>query len=205
MAESDTWTRTCTIFDVPLSKKTQVITIANKIWTNFKSKLTSLYVYKKPLKKRKRRSDADPLKKYEYITPEVWKRFKAMRMTKEFQASSELAAERQKKNKYPHRMSRGGYRKVRLKLEKKSLEAKKSGKSAPKIRRGDLWIEGRVNKNRECLNSETDAAIERINLVNEQVAKGEFLPSGKVDVLTKALGTDEHYGRVRGVWGSSGA
>ncbi|XP_074293430.1 uncharacterized protein LOC141620466 [Silene latifolia] len=45
------WDDVLTIFDVPLSKKTQVITIANKIWTNFKSKLTSLYVYKKPLKK----------------------------------------------------------------------------------------------------------------------------------------------------------
>ncbi|KAK9714105.1 hypothetical protein RND81_06G071900 [Saponaria officinalis] len=71
-------------------------------------------------------------------------------------------------------------------------------------KRGDLWIEGRLNKDGECLNAETKEAIERINLLKEQVSQGGFTPNGKDDVLTKALGTKEHYGRVRGVGGLVG-
>ncbi|XP_074296897.1 uncharacterized protein LOC141627557 [Silene latifolia] len=41
-------------------------------------------------------------------------------------------------------------------------------------------------------------------VLKEKVKKGEFVPSGKVDELTKALGTAEHYGRVRGVGGRVG-
>lgn len=40
--------------------------------------------------------------------------------------------------------------------------------------------------------------------MKDQVLQGDFTPSGKDDVLTKALGTYEHYGRVRGVGGHVG-
>ncbi|KAK9740251.1 hypothetical protein RND81_03G022400 [Saponaria officinalis] len=124
-------------------------------------------------------------------------------MSKKKQASSKLAAEKQKQNIYPHRMSRGGYQKTMMKLEakKRASDPLTCDTSMVTIERGDLWIEGGLNKDGECLNAETKETIERINLLKEQVSQGGFTPNGKDDVLTKALGTKEHYGRVRCVGG----
>ncbi|KAK9689680.1 hypothetical protein RND81_09G074800 [Saponaria officinalis] len=168
------WDDVLTVFNIPMSKKKQVISIANSRWTNFKSILTPLYVFKKPLLKRKLPTDDDPLTKYPYIKAEVWKKFKENRLTEEFQASSKLAAEKQKQNIYPHRMSRGGYQKTMMKLEAKKRAA-------------------------DPLTCDTS-----MNLLKEQVSQGGFTPNGKDGVLTKALGTKEHYGRVRGVGGLVG-
>ncbi|KAK9665982.1 hypothetical protein RND81_14G151100 [Saponaria officinalis] len=103
-------------------------------------------------------------------------------------------------------MSRRGYQKTMMKLEakKRAADPLTCDTSMVTIERGDLWIEGRLNKDGECLNAETKEAIERINLLKEQVSQGDFTPNGKDDVLTKALGTKEHYGRVRGVGGLVG-
>ncbi|KAK9668459.1 hypothetical protein RND81_13G062200 [Saponaria officinalis] len=197
------WDDVLTVFNIPMSKKKQVISIANSRWNNFKSILTSLYVFKKPLLKRKLLTDDDPLTKYPYIKAEVWKKFKESRLTEEFQASSKLAAEKQKQNIYPHRMSREEYPKTMMKLEakKRAADPLTCDTSMVTIERGDLWIEGRLNKDGECLNAETKEATERINLLKEQVSQGGFTPNGKDDVLTKALGKKEHYGRVRGLVG----
>ncbi|KAK9668659.1 hypothetical protein RND81_13G075900 [Saponaria officinalis] len=139
------WDDVLTVFNIPMSKKKQVISIANSRWTNFKSILTSL-------------------------------------------------------------MSRGGYQKTMMKLEakKRAADPLTCDTSMVTIERGDLWIEGRLNKDGECLNAETKEVIERINLLKEQVSQGGFTPNGKDDVLIKALGTKEHYGRVRGVGGLVG-
>ncbi|XP_074299535.1 uncharacterized protein LOC141630659 [Silene latifolia] len=216
------WDEVLSVFDIPKTKYQQVIKIANTTWTNFKSKLTAVYVYQKPPKGRKLPVETDPVKKYPYIKSEVWKEFKESRLSEEFKAISKVAAERQSKNKYPHRMSRGGYRKAKQKLEEK-LKAKLKIKEQEKekgtgiddsaeessqtptiIKRGDLWIEGRVGNDGACINSETEKIVEELEVLKEKVKKGEFVPSGKVDELTKALGTAEHYGRVRGVGGRVG-
>ncbi|XP_074274291.1 uncharacterized protein LOC141598502 [Silene latifolia] len=167
------WEDVLTIFDIPETKLKQVISIANTTWTNFKAKLTALYVFRKPPKGRKLPVETDPVKKYPYLKTEVWQRFKESRLTEEFLAIRTAASDRQKKNKYPHRMSRGGYRKTRQKLEAKLKEKEKEKEEAGNdesgelsdetptvIKRGDLWIEGRIGKDGECLNPETKKKVE---------------------------------------------
>lgn len=66
-------------------------------------------------------------------------------------------------------MSRGGYRKTRVKLEAKLCDVAEKARSSDEaeipiitIERGDLWIEGRVNKEGDCLNTQTKEVIDKI-------------------------------------------
>ncbi|PRQ34677.1 hypothetical protein RchiOBHm_Chr5g0071741 [Rosa chinensis] len=69
------------------------------------------------------------------------------------------------------------------------------------IDRATLWIKGRQSKNGNFKDEETKKTAEKIDALKKRVATGELSIEGSDDILTLALGTPEHGGRVRGVGG----
>ncbi|KAM5550526.1 hypothetical protein ABKV19_027603 [Rosa sericea] len=67
------------------------------------------------------------------------------------------------------------------------------------IDRATLWIAGRQTKQGTFKDEATKQCVDKIRNLKEKVASGEISASGSNDVLTLALGTPEHGGRVRGV------
>ncbi|KAM7461452.1 hypothetical protein LguiA_029573 [Lonicera macranthoides] len=102
-----------------------------------------------------------------------------------------LQAERQAMNKYPHHMSKLGYAGL---VEKKKAE----GEDIDEEDRAKKWLLGRMGKN-GCMSDATKEVDNKIREVKSQVASGTIVTQGASDVLTLALGTAEHGGRVRGV------
>ncbi|KAI9109317.1 hypothetical protein K1719_019661 [Acacia pycnantha] len=62
---------------------------------------------------------------YDFISPEDWREFVASRQNPEFLETSQANRERQAKNKYPHCLSRGGYRKLERKMMEEELQRMK--------------------------------------------------------------------------------
>lgn len=75
-----------------------------------------------------------------------------------------------------------------------------------KLERGEepdraiFWKKARLPKD-NVVDDELAKVNEKIDLLLEKKSKSEFHPSGSEDVLTVALETPEHSGRVRGVGG----
>ncbi|XP_062018080.1 uncharacterized protein LOC133734442 [Rosa rugosa] len=69
------------------------------------------------------------------------------------------------------------------------------------IDRATLWVRGRQTKDGHFKDDNTKETAEKIASLKKKVADGELSTSGTTDVLTLALGTPEHAGRVRGVGG----
>ncbi|XP_061998933.1 uncharacterized protein LOC133716232 [Rosa rugosa] len=101
--------------------------------------------------------------------------------------------ERRKQNKYPHRLSRKGYAGLEEELANEIDDEE--------IDRATLWIKGRQSKNGNFKDEETKKTAEKIAALKKRVATGELSIEGSDDILTLALGSPEHGGRVRGVRG----
>ncbi|XP_073017558.1 uncharacterized protein [Primulina eburnea] len=70
------------------------------------------------------------------------------------------------------------------------------------INRAIMWKKGRVNRKGEYEGDELKSAIEKIDGYVQQKIEGTLqYEEGKNDILTKALDSYEHSGRVRGVGG----
>ncbi|XP_062079615.1 uncharacterized protein LOC133784150 [Humulus lupulus] len=99
-------------------------------------------------------------------------------------------AQRERALKYTsrHRTSRRGLANVREDLKTKLGVAD--------VERYQVWI--RAREKRKVLVTDLDKQIEaRINELKEKVCSGEIIAKGRNDILTQALGTPEHPGRVR--------
>ncbi|KAM6551519.1 hypothetical protein CsatB_001327 [Cannabis sativa] len=110
-------------------------------------------------------------KGYEKLIPdEDWKKFVECRMSDEWLALRKKMQDVQAMNKYNHKLGRGGYVRAEAELEKQL------GHQVNGFDRADLWA---------------------ITKSFKKKASGNHKVSE--DVLTKALGTPEERGRVRGV------
>uniref|UniRef100_A0A803QQC1 DUF8039 domain-containing protein n=1 Tax=Cannabis sativa TaxID=3483 RepID=A0A803QQC1_CANSA len=95
-------------------------------------------------------------------------------------------------NKYNHKLGRGGYVRAEAELEKQL------GHELNGFDRADLWSRARTDNKGE-LSEDAKKIKQKIDHYRELQEKGEWEPQGFEDVLTKALGTPEERGRVRGV------
>ncbi|KAH1265746.1 hypothetical protein GmHk_01G001395 [Glycine max] len=114
----------------------------------------------------------------------------------------------QKQNTAPHVLSRGGYDYLEQKLlaektKKKLEEAAQSGSvdgaidpSSP-IRRHVKWKMARTKKTWEMTTEAAKEIAEKIDSFEEQATQGSFVPHGRQDVLTTAIGRPKHPRRVR--------
>ncbi|KAI9120101.1 hypothetical protein K1719_008749 [Acacia pycnantha] len=114
------WTQILQTFDVPNTKamKKHWMGEVRLRWKDFKNKLTGKYI-------RGPKRDEDPCMTYDFISPEDWREFVASRQNPEFLKTSQANRERQAKNKYPHCLSRGGYRKLERKMMEEELRRMK--------------------------------------------------------------------------------
>ncbi|PIA35546.1 hypothetical protein AQUCO_03500122v1 [Aquilegia coerulea] len=171
----------------PERRKTVLSAIGER-WKSFKAILTKVHIY--PFKNQPQLLTRPP-EKYKFITQEHWDIFVKSRLSEDFQAKSKLQSERRAKNIYNHRLGRKGY--VGLVEElKQSL-----GTSVDKLDRCDLWKKARQNKKGLYLDDAVREKAELIDELTKQKKDGNLVIQVNDDILTLALGTPEHSGRVR--------
>ncbi|KAM5580900.1 hypothetical protein ABKV19_010223 [Rosa sericea] len=184
------WSRVQIPFFLGPENKKMVMESATTKWREFKSRLTSNYIVPYV-------DDPEALKyppdDYPFINADHWTQFVKSRTTPSFLEKRAAQQERRKKNLYPHRLSRKGYAGLEEEL------ANEMGDED--IDRATLWIKGRQSKDGSFKDEETKKKAEKIDALKKRVATGELSIEGSDDVLTLALGTPEHGGRVRGVGG----
>ncbi|XP_062006048.1 uncharacterized protein LOC133723246 [Rosa rugosa] len=177
-------------FKVAPESKKLVLTSAGTKWRQFKTYLTNKHVLPYLGKKKKLRK---PPKQYAFVGLQPWKEFVTQRKTEEWLKLNNDQRERVKKRKYHHRLSRKGY----IGLEEELRDTWPEGEV---IDRAIMWKKARLLKNGE-ISEEVTPVARKIDELLEKKSKGELEISGSDDVLTQALETPEHSGRVRGVGG----
>ncbi|XP_073147250.1 uncharacterized protein [Henckelia pumila] len=129
------------------------------------------------------------------LARDVWTSFVITRMSDDFNQLSDIQKERRKMNIYPHRLARKGY--ARYAEEIVNDLCYDDG-----INRAIIWKKGRVNKEGEFEGHELKKAVDKIDEYIHQKIEGTLeIKGAKKDILTKALNTGEHGGRVRAVGG----
>ncbi|XP_060962184.1 uncharacterized protein LOC115720481 [Cannabis sativa] len=177
-------------FELEEEAKRRTIQKAGERWRDWKNTLTK-GIYK--VKDVAPQLLEKPPRLYEDIIDETeWTEFVASRLTKEWGVTRKNAQASRAKNIYPHRSRRGGARMVELQMEKEL------GHQLVKIDRADLWKRLRTNSKGELEGPAVEVA-QRIDDLRKQLEEGTISVEGKNDILTMALGTDEHGGRVRGL------
>ncbi|KAL8487326.1 hypothetical protein ACS0TY_023848 [Phlomoides rotata] len=131
---------------------------------------------------------------YHHIKKEDWRKFVDTRMSDEFEEKSNKKKGVRASHKYPHRLSRKGY--ARYANEIRSLLS-----GDPKVDRTVLWLEGRKTKKGEYEGEELKETVSKIVQYIEKKKVGTIFYGVKDGILAKALESDEHAGRVRGVGG----
>ncbi|KAE8649224.1 hypothetical protein Csa_014966 [Cucumis sativus] len=165
-------------FVVDLSSKHYILQSASKKFRSFKSTLTQMYIL--PYKDEPSRLQYPP-EKYSHIDKKQWESFVKARLSEEWEVFSSAQRERRAKCIYNHHISRKGYANLAQELEL----------SSDPCNRATLWKEARKRKNNGCFDDATSECVKRIDEL-AAIRKGQ-------DILTEALGTPEHRGRIRGV------
>ncbi|XP_042419139.1 uncharacterized protein LOC122007345 isoform X2 [Zingiber officinale] len=186
------WEEISNVFELAPQSESAVMNSASQKWRDFKNKLTSRFVW--PNKGNPEKLSSPPS---QYQIPKaVWKAFVDERLHPSWEVIHEKQKERMMHYKYHHRLSRKGYIGLEAKLREKKLIAENE-----EVDRSLLWRKAREDKSGNITNTEIAEVAEKIDDLLEKKVKGEFKPFGMNDVLTTALGNQEHYERVRGVGG----
>ncbi|KAL4030317.1 hypothetical protein IC575_008553 [Cucumis melo] len=151
---------------------------ASRKFRTFKTTLTQKYIL--PSKDQPSLLQFPP-KIYSHINQEDWESFVDARLSEEWEDYSRIQRERRSKCVYNHHMSRKGYANLADELK---ITHDVSYRST-------LWKEARKGKNNDYFDDATRDCASRID---ELVATNK-----NEDILTDALGSKEHGGRVRGV------
>ncbi|KAL5179978.1 hypothetical protein HKD37_01G001189 [Glycine soja] len=183
--------------------KTKVMSTVATRWRQFKSTLTTKFLFAKS----EGQQTQDVVTKYG-LDPEAWKQFEETRLTPNWEGIRKRAQSIQKHNDCPHVLSRGGYDL----LEKKLLDEKtkriqeeallsdnpKSLNDPPSpIKRHVKWKVARTRPVGSMTSESTQEIADKIDSLEEQVTQGSFVPHGRQDILNTAIGRPNHGGRVR--------
>ncbi|KAL5130729.1 hypothetical protein HKD37_12G033742 [Glycine soja] len=189
-------------FEIPEASdsrtKKKILQIVGERWRQFKSDLTRKWA----LAADKDGADDIVCEKY-CISKEKWTQFCQTRRDPSWEAS-------QKQNTAPHVLSHGGYEYLEEKLmaektKKRLEEAAQSGSTEgiidppSPIRRHVKWKMARTKKTGQMTSEAAKEIADRIDSLDEQASQGSFVPHGRQDILTAAIGRPEHPGRVRAV------
>ncbi|PNX89207.1 hypothetical protein L195_g045324 [Trifolium pratense] len=145
--------------------------------------------------------------KYNYIKKAIWKEFVKSRQTAEFKEKSQKDKDNHAKNVYPHVLSREGYKRLkedmmngkRLLISKYGSTLTDDDSSPSPLERYETWTRARIKKGGGFTSKPVKKVAEKIVSLVEETKKGVFVPKGRNDILTEAIGTPEHGGNVRGV------
>ncbi|PNX55572.1 hypothetical protein L195_g049201 [Trifolium pratense] len=84
-------------------------------------------------------------------------------------------------------------------MAEKRLLAESGDRSPSPPTRHESWKRARQTKDSSYTSTATQVVADKIDSLVEETKKGNFVPIGRDDILTSALGTAEHGGQVRGV------
>ncbi|XP_074347390.1 uncharacterized protein LOC141686242 [Apium graveolens] len=191
--KSKLWLDLQATFKVKPEIENMVLKSAGSKWRQFKTDLTRKYVL--PFIGEKKKLSKPP-RGYGYVSKATWKRFVRQRTDSKWKEIHDTQSERVSKRKYHHRLSRKGY------IGLKEDEIKK-GRLNPgeEPDRAIFWQKARKRKNGQEVDEDLAVVYDKINALLEKKKKGEIQFSGAEDVLTTALESREHSGRVRAVGG----
>ncbi|KAL5194113.1 hypothetical protein HKD37_20G056241 [Glycine soja] len=196
-------------FEIPEASdsrtKKKILQIVGERWRQFKSDLTRKWA----LAANKDGADDIICEKYG-ISKDKWTQFCQTRRDPSWEDVRKKAQASQKQNTAPHVLSRGVYEyleeKLMAKKTKKRLEeAAQSGSiegiidPPSPIRRHVKWKMARTKKTGQMTSEAAKEITDRIDSLDEQASQGSFVPHGRQDILTAAIGRPEHPGRVRAV------
>ncbi|KAA0050657.1 putative serine/threonine-protein kinase nek2 [Cucumis melo var. makuwa] len=173
----------------PRSRK-NVLQTAGISFRQFKNWLTTKYII---THKDEPQLLQVPPEKYSFIEQNHWEEFVRSRLSETFQEKRKLQQDRRSKNKYNHRISRKRYANLK--------EEMKDGSNEVYVDRAKLWKKARVNKQGQYDNDDIQQVVHKIDEISMNTDSSSVNRHCSNDVLTQALGTKEHNGRVRGVGG----
>ncbi|KAA0041615.1 putative serine/threonine-protein kinase nek2 [Cucumis melo var. makuwa] len=182
-----------THYHVPIiytSWKSVPLELKDKIFTTveFKNWLTTKYIM---LHKDAPQLLQAPPEKYSFIEQNHWEEFVRSRLSETFQEKRQLQQDRRSKKKYNHRISRKGYANLKEEMKESSNEVY--------VDRAKMWKKARVNKQGQYDNDDIQQVVHKIDEISMNTDSSSVNRHCLNDVLTQALGTKEHNGRVRGV------
>ncbi|XP_031090936.1 uncharacterized protein LOC115995928 [Ipomoea triloba] len=154
--------------------KKNILRIAGLRWKDFKTRLVRDFINNKHHKYN------SPIELYAFLDEEKWNIFLENHQTEEFQAISQKYRELQARNEHPHYLGSRG-------ANDRSLD----------------WVRARSKKSEDgsyyIPNEKTMEVLGKIIEKGEEMSQGSFQPARQNDILSAALGTNEHGGYVRGV------
>ncbi|BFG25082.1 hypothetical protein CerSpe_113560 [Prunus speciosa] len=168
--------------------KKMVLSSAAKKRKDFKYNVTRQYILPFTQDKEKLK---EPPQLYKFIEKSQWDAFVASRLSQDFEAVHSKQKQRREKLEYNHRFSRKGYVGLEDQLEETMPDEE--------IDRALLWKKAREDKTGNIPDPKVAEKAKLIDDLQKQVSEGTLTVSGSNDVLTLALGTPEHGGRVKGV------
>ncbi|KAH6785854.1 hypothetical protein C2S51_038309 [Perilla frutescens var. frutescens] len=183
------WESVNSSYKVDQKWKTGCLESANGKWRQWKSNLFNKFIVP---------NQNDPVKLHRPpqgsgILQEDWSEFVIDRMSEEFKILSAEQKERRMKNIYPHRLSRRGYAGL-------AEEMKEELCGDDEIDRAVMWKKARVSKNGDFEDENLKKTVQRIDDYIQQKEGGLIKSKGLTeDLLTCALETPEHSGRLRAV------
>ncbi|XP_073152087.1 uncharacterized protein [Henckelia pumila] len=180
------------VFEVAPQSQSAVMSSAAQKWRDFKNKLTSRSVWPN---RDNPETLISPPSQYQLPVAD-WKAFVDARLDPSWEITHEKQKDRTKHCKYHHRLSRKGYIGLEAELKEKNIIAKDE-----EVDRSVLWRKAQEDKAGKITNTETSEIAAKNDDLLEKKETEEFKVSGMNDVLTITLGSQEHYGRVRGVGG----
>ncbi|KAK2370751.1 hypothetical protein QL285_083768 [Trifolium repens] len=203
--KDEVWKDILKVWDVPNSGflRKKWVAYAGESWKGFKTYLTCTYVHGD-------RSDRSPLEIYDFLDEETWQAFVQIRLAPSFQEIRKRAQMMVAHNKTPHRLSRGGYELLeekmmqeKLKQKQESLGGSVAAPPSPPARH-EKWKRARQKPSGDYTSEDARIIAEKIDSLVEKTSQGTFVPQGRKDILTEAIGRPEHPGRIRGFgrgWG----
>ena len=172
--------------------------------------------FKTHLRKKYVRQEEDPFVKHAFLQPEDWTVFVQETNSPRFQRLSQGMKEKRALHDKPHRTGRKGYVRKRKEWEEEDAKLAEEGKQNPWDqfpRRSRPYLRARVGKRKTTSEGSGDITFSnpavvgvatRVKTLAAQASDGSFHGVWENDILTAALETPEHRGRVRGVSSSLG-